>query len=369
VPLIVERVEVSRAPRTSLENEARRVRYSALAQAAALTQTRFVALAHHRDDQAETLLLMLLRGAGPTGLAAMPALRDDARGVAWWRPFLNASRADIDDYTSAARLEWVDDESNARTRHLRNAVRHEVMPLLSRICGDPAATLARAAAHQAEAAQLADDLAAIDAQHAFDGATLAREALAALPAHRARNLLRWFLSERGLAMPSAARLSAMLSQVTRARGDAQVRIVHDGAQIGVFRGRVVVHAPPPPPFDVAWSGEERLALPHGSLAFARAKGEGIDLRRIDGLTVHVRERRGGERLQLAANRPRRALKAILHEAGLPPWERQCLPLVYVGDDLAAVPGIGVDVLFAAPPGFAGVTLTWRPDAQTTDQSA
>jgi tRNA(Ile)-lysidine synthase len=361
IPLTVNVVDVPRTPQTSLEGEARRARYAALASTALGAQARFVALGHHRDDQAETLLLQLLRGAGPLGLSAMAARRDDPRGVVWWRPLLDIARAEIDAYAAAADLRFVDDESNAQTRHLRNAVRHRVMPMLASVAGNPSATLARAATHQAEAARLADDLAAIDAQHAIDGATLSCDALAALPAHRARNLLRWFLRERGLPAPSAARLAAMVAQLRDARDDARVRLVHASVELGVHRGRVTVHAPPPPPFDIAWRGESELALPHGRLAFGRADGAGIDLRRIAEAPLHVRTRAGGERLQLAHDRPRRALKSILQEAGLPPWERQRLPLVYCGDNLAAVAGIGVDVTFAAPAGMPGITLDWHPD--------
>lgn len=361
VPLTLQRVDVPRAPQSSLEGEARRMRYAALAEAATAGDTRFVALAHHRDDQAETLLLQLLRGAGPHGLAAMPALRDDPRGVKWWRPMLDIARADIDAYAAAGALRWVDDESNDATHHLRNAVRHAVMPVLASVAGNPSATLSRAAAHQAEAARLADDLAALDAHGAFEDGSLARDALAKLPPHRARNLLRWVVRHWGLPAPSTAHLSAMVSQLCTARSDAGVRLALADVEIGVFRGRVFVHASPPPPYDVAWTGEADVDLPHGRLVAERAEGKGIDLRRIANAPLHVRPRAGGERLQLAANRPRRALKSILQDAGLPPWERQSLPLVYCGDELAAVPGIGVDLKFQAPAGSAGITLTFRPN--------
>lgn len=361
VPCTVHRVSVPRAPQASLEGEARRVRYAALAATAREHGIRYVGLGHHRDDQAETLLLQLLRGAGPHGLAAMPALRDDARGVVWWRPLLGVSRADIDGYVQREDLRFVDDESNAHLHYTRNAVRHVVMPVLAQVAGNAPATLARAAANQAEAAHLMDDLARVDARDAYDGASLARAALAALPPHRARNLLRWFLRQRGLAMPSSARLAAMHDQLAGARPDARVRIAHAGAEIGVYQDRIRVHPSPPPAYEIAWSGEPELRLPHGRLAFGRAHGEGIAADRIAGRVVRVRPRAGGERLQLAANRPRRALKSILQDAGVPPWERQRVPLVYCGDALAAVAGIGVDAAFAAAPGAPGITLTWLPD--------
>ena len=365
VPLTVRAIAVPRAPQTSLEAEARRLRYAALADAAVATDVRFVALAHHRDDQAETLLLQLLRGAGPHGLAGMPAAHADARGVTFVRPLLGVSRAAIDAYACAARLAWIDDESNAQHRHRRNAVRHVVMPALAQVFPQPSRTLARAALHQADAAQLADDLALIDAADAVtagaeSGATLGQAALAALPPHRARNLLRWFLRQRGLPAPPTARLAEMLRQFAGARADAGVTLAHAGIELGVYRGRIVVHAHAPPAFDVRWCGEAELALPHGRIAFAQARGAGIALARLAGTTLRVRSRAGGERLQIAANRPRRALSALLQDAGVPPWERRALPLVWCGETLAAAPGVGVDVAMAPPPDEAGVTVTWHP---------
>jgi tRNA(Ile)-lysidine synthase len=362
VPLAIERVDVPRAPRTSLESEARRMRYAALVEAARTMGANVVALAHHRDDQAETLLLQLLRGAGPRGLAAMPAMRDDPRGVRWWRPLLDVARADIDAYANGRALAWVDDESNASLHHARNAIRHTVMPALAAVAANPGATLARAAALQAEAAVLADDLAAIDARDAFDGTSLSQPALARLPDHRARNLLRWFLHARGLPAPSFARLAAMLAQLRATRGDAMTLLAHANAELGVCRGRIHVHACAPMPYDVAWDGAHDVELAHGVVHIIPAEGEGIDLRRLANATLHVRSRRGGERMQLAANRPRRALKSILQEAGVPPWQRASLPLVMSGNEVIAVPGIGVDAAWQAPKGARGIVLRWMPRA-------
>jgi len=363
VPLRVHRVAVPRAPQSSLESEARHVRYAALVEAARACDATVVALAHHRDDQAETLLLQLLRGAGPRGLAAMPKIRGDARGVRWWRPLLDVSRADIDAYATEHGLAWVDDESNASVHHARNAIRHTVMPALAAVSGNPAATLARAAAHQAESARLADDLAAIDSREAFDGSTLSQVALYRMAGHRARNLLRWFLHARGLPAPSSARLAAMLDQLRASRGDAMTRFAHAGMEVGVYRGRIYVHACPPAPYDVPWDGACDVDLPHGVLRIAHAEGQGIDALRIRHAAFHVRSRGGGERFQVAANRPRRALKSILQDAGIPPWQREALPLVVCGDEVVAVPGIGVDASWQAPEGARGIVLTWMPRAR------
>ena len=360
VALHIRRIAVPREPQQSLEGEARRLRYVALAEAANAAGARHVLLGHHRDDQAETLLLQLLRGAGPRGLAAMPAVRTDPSGTVWLRPLLDITRAQIDAYAQARGLRWIDDDSNADDAFVRNALRQRVTPALASVNAAYAATLARAAAHQADAVRLIDDLAHIDAAAAGDGATLDQAALAALPTHRARNLLRWFLYHHGLPAPPTARLEAMLAQLCAARGDALVRLAHAGAELGVYRGRVIVHAPPPVAYDVAWDGQSELALPHGLVRFTRTHGSGIDARHLAAAPVRLRPRSGGERFQLAGNRPRRALKAILHDAGLAPWERAALPLVFCGEALVAVAGFAVDPAYAASENVEGVEIAWHP---------
>ena len=367
VALDLRRARVARAPGESLEAAARAARFAALADAG----TDAVALAHHADDQAETLLLQLLRGAGPHGAAAMPAARGD-RGPAILRPLLALPRAALEAYARGRGVRWIDDESNADTGLKRNFLRHEVAPRLAAAFPGYPATLVRAAAHQAEAAQLLDALAALDAgagdggEEAGDGAaTLDRARLASLARRsppRARNLLRWFLRRHGLPPPSSARLAAMLEQLVHAAPDARVRLVHAGVALGIFRNRVTVHAAAVGPFAMAWSGEPWLALPHGVLEFAPAQGEGLAAALLRGAPVTVRRREGGERLRIATNRPQRSLKRLLYDAGIAPWQRTALPLVFCGDALAAVPGIGVDVAFRAAAGAPGVVVHWHPRA-------
>ena len=359
VRLMERRVEVPRAPRASVEAAARRVRYAALAEAAASADARALLLAHHQDDQAETVLLQLLRGAGPHGLAAMPHARVDPAGFTWLRPLLDVPRAAIDAYVRARRLAWIDDDSNDDARFARNALRARVVPAFASLAAGYPATVARAALHQAEAARIADDMASVDAADAFDGSTLSRSALGRLPAHRARNLLRWFLRRRGLPAPSAARLDAMAGQLCDARVDARVRLSHAGVEIGIHRDRVVVHRPPPTPFERKWNGEAAVILPHGTLQFRRSTGGDDRAALLLRAEVVVRSRRGGERIQLAPNRPHQALKSLLQQAGLPVWVRGGLPLVFCGDALVCVPGIGVDRRFVASPGEVGYEIFWN----------
>jgi tRNA(Ile)-lysidine synthase len=366
VPLEVRRVVVDDRGRLGVEAAARRARYAALREAARACRADAVALAHHQDDQAETLLLQALRGAGPQGLAAMPAFDRDADGLAWVRPLIGVQRAAIDAYVARHKLAYVDDESNASLRHRRNALRADVMPALARTFPSPARTLARAASLQAEAAGLLDDLASIDATDAVQDGTLACVALAALPPPRARNLLRWFLRTHALPAPSAAGLDAMLAQLARPRADAQVRLDHGGAVLGVHRGRVHVHTPPPPPYEVRWHGEPELRLPHGRLRFVAASGDGLDAERLRGATITVASRRGGERLALDVRRPRRALSAWLYDAGVPAWARDAVPVIACDGTVVAVPSLGVDPAWRAAPGAPGWCCVWHPDPLRTD---
>src|SRR5262249_14875874 len=161
--------------------------------------------AHHADDQAETVLLQLLRGAGPHGIGAMPIYRPGHPALL--RPLLDLPRTLIAACAKERKLAWIEDESNMDRAHARNALRHEISPLLAaRFPGYPA-TLARAARHQAEAAQLLDELAQRDIEGGVDAQGLDCARLAALSPARARNLLRWFLRREGMRAPSEAQLA------------------------------------------------------------------------------------------------------------------------------------------------------------------
>ncbi|TMH09494.1 MAG: hypothetical protein E6H68_18340 [Betaproteobacteria bacterium] len=161
----------------------------------------------------------------------------------------------------------------------------------------------------------------------------------------------------------------MLRQLRSASADARTRIAHDGAEIGCHRGRVIVHAPTIAPFAVAWEGTPEVKLPGGILTFERADGGGLALAKIAGAPVMIRSRLGGERIKLAINRPRRSVKKLLQEARLSQWQRQALPLVWCGDMLAAVPGIGVDLAFQAEHDEPAWNLAWLPSGRAATRLA
>ena len=323
-----------------------------------------VALAHNRDDQAETLMLQLLRGAGPRGLAAMPQL--GSATPALWRPLLEVPRSAIENYARHHQLAWVEDDSNLDRAYLRNFLRHDVLPLIEKKVPAAKRVLARAARLQAEASDLLDILAVQDiGGHAADGC-IETAALAGLPAHRARNALRYFLRSNGVTMPEAGRLDELLRQSLTARDDARVCVDMGDVELRRFRGALHIVRPLPPvfaDFEKVWCGRRPLKLPllGGVLRFERCQGDGIAAGWFQRGVLTVRVRGGGEGLRLIAGGPRRTVRNLLQEAGVPPWRRERLPMLYLDQMLAAVPGVGVDERLRPPAGAAGWRPVWRPD--------
>ncbi len=221
VPLQVEAVDIGPYRHLGLEGAAREARYAVFSR----VDADFVVLAQHRDDQAETLLLRLLRGAGLRGLAAMAPLRSlGGTRARLLRPLLGVPRAEIEAYARERGLEWVEDESNADTARLRNFLRHEALPALEKQFPAARAAIARAAANLAEARELVDSMAQTDLEHCGDADSLDIPALLALGDARAKNALRYWCGVRGIEPLSAARLAELLRQLRESRVDAHASL-------------------------------------------------------------------------------------------------------------------------------------------------
>lgn len=360
VSLQIADVKVSRG--NSTEAAARAARYGVFA----TTGARLVVLAHNRDDQAETVLLQLLRGAGPLGLAAMPELKAATRAApAVLRPLLDVPRSEIAAYARAHRLQWVEDESNRDGAYLRNFLRHDILPALAVKVPGVGVTLARAARHQAEAADLLDVLALQDLGRGRK-TTLPVSRLARFDTPRARNVLRYFLRMHGVAMPDAVKLDELLRQALSARPDAQVSVTLGRVEVKRFRGHLHIVKPLPRTTtnpEWIWDGRGALHIPElgGTMRLVRRRGAGIDARQLEGAVLTVRPRRGGESLRLRSGARRRTVRNLLQEAAIAPWVRDRLPCVLVNGELACVTGLGVDSAFQARPGSAGLLPVWAPD--------
>ena len=352
VPLELVRVRVERSGGEGLEAEARRLRYEVYARRA----EPFVALAHHRDDQAETVLLQLLRGTGVTGSAAMPPMRALNDRVTLYRPLLGYPRASLEAHAREAGLRWVEDESNAEHLQDRNYLRHAVAPLLDARFASWRDSFARFASHAGDAQALLEALARIDGA----GASLAIDASLS-PARRA-NAVRAFLTRNGLAMPGDARLAEIARQLYEARGDANVRIEHDGALVTRFRGAARIEPSSSGPMSrIPWNGEARIELGAslGAIDFEQAVGAGMAAARARGADWYVAPRQGGERLRLAPGRPSRTLKNLLQEHGVAPVQRERMPLLFHGERLVWAPGVGIAAEYACAPGEPGLRPLWR----------
>lgn len=361
IPLTIVRAQVDSSSGEGLEGAARQARYAAFADC----DVDYLALAHHRDDQAETLLLNLCRGAGVDGLACMPAERSLGPGQpTLLRPLLDLPRASIAAYLDANSLQWVEDESNDDVRLRRNFMRHEILPRLATVFPDVPAALARAAVHLQQASELANEIAAQDrARVVSANGRVMLPHFHALPPARQANLLRRELAATGVRMPDRRRLKEILRQLAEARGDAQPCLCVDGVALHMYRGELhLVPSVSAFPAALRWRGEAVLPWGTGEVRFEATVGRGVRRTRIDTGVATLRLRAGGERFQCAAATPRRALKKILSEAGLPPWERERLPLLYCDDVLVWVGGIGIDAGWQAAPGESGLLPVWVPTA-------
>lgn len=360
-----ERLALKPARGESVEALARTTRYAALRRMALAAGCELVLLAHHRRDQAETLLLQALRGAGVAGLAGMPA---EARrdGITWARPWLGLPPGAIAAYVKQHRLSHIEDDSNIDRRYARNRLRLEVWPSLAAAFPQAEAVLADAATWAADADAALRELAALDLAACRDGRALDLAAWQALSAPRAGNALRVWLREATGRSPSAAEVQRLLRELPAGRGPARWPLA--AGELRRYRGRLrfeleaATEAAAPRETALAMHRAGRYRLPGwgGVLVARRVRNGGVALARLAAL--QLAERGGGERFRLADDRPARSLKKQFQAAGLPAWQRDG-PLLYGADGmLLFVPGLGIDAAARAAVGEPQLALAWEPDA-------
>ena len=365
IPLHAERVQVARDGKHGLEAAARAARYAVFAR----LQVDAIALAHHLDDQAETVLLQLLRGAGAQGLSAMPQLRlQPGSHVMLVRPLLEIARGALAACARDHGMEWVEDESNASLAPDRNYLRHAVLPHIAARFPGYRETLMRSSRNLADLAAIAEEVARADAGGAARGEALSVAALRGLSPARRLNALRWFLRSQHAAVPPRARLEEALSQLLGAGVDRTPSITLGDVALRRHRGLVQLVAVQPAAtgWRIAWHGEAELQLPSGLgvLRFRAVQGAGLSVARLQGAPVSVAPRAGGERFKPAASRLQRSLKDLLREAGVAPWQRERMPLVFCGEQVAWVPGLGWDCRLAAAAGEPGLLPEWDAGGAT-----
>jgi len=369
VALHVAQVQVNGGGASNLESEARKCRYEVFERE--LGTDECLVMGHHLDDQAETFLLRSLRGSGPRGLAAIPLHRPIGRGRLI-RPLLRFSRLDLLVYAQAHNIEWVDDESNENLQFDRNFCRHQILPVLASRWPAYRESWARSALLCAEADALLDDLAALDYQRIQGkvGTVLSLKLLHGLNEPRQRNVLRYWLQQAGAPDPGWNVLNGIVSELIPAAQGSQPEIRWSEAGLEVvlrrYRGNLYLQKVIQKKLEsdflpeevLAWSPQEVLHLPANGCLYALAvEGQGLRLR--EGETLSLRYRQGGEVCRLEGRRMR-PLKKILQDAGIEPWLRDRLPLVYIADELVCIPGLGVCAGRGAGSAESGWQLVWIP---------
>lgn len=343
LPLKLIYLNLKPATGESIEAVARQARYQALS--AYLGRDDLLLTAHHQDDQAETFLLNALRGSGGMGLAAMPAVRALGLGKLG-RPLLTCSRAQLEAYAQQYQLQAVQDPSNEQTQFDRNYLRHEIMPRLRNRWPAVAQTLSRAATWQAEQQQVLDDLLAEQLAQVKGGqpTTLSVAALMTQTVAMQKALIRHWLQQLGFAAPSAKKLQHILTDVLAAALDANPCVAWFGCELRRYRDDLYALEPLSPHDNqqsIVWADlEQDLVLttlkrclssqslpPRFKLMAANSQQP-----------VTVRFRQGGERVQ-GTQGSHLALKTLFQAAGIPSWERERIPLIYLGDELQVVFGV------------------------------
>ncbi|MGX2039689.1 tRNA lysidine(34) synthetase TilS [Methylocaldum sp. MU1018] len=363
IPFRLLSVDAAAKPGESPEEAARNARYDALR--ALLSESEVLLTAQHRDDQAETVLLQLLRGAGIAGLAAMPERTALGPGFLL-RPLLSFSRRQLREYAQAHGLTWIEDPSNRDLSYDRNFIRHEVLPLLEKRWPASRDSLARTARHCAEAQALLNSLAEDLLKSVIhpERNTLILDRLRDCAEPDRRLILREWLRSGGFRMPSTRILERASKETLNARPDRNPTIRWSEGEIRRYRGELFL-MPAAPPFHpheiIPWDGAATLHLPdgNGELGATPEKRQGISLAAWRSGKITVRYRQGGESLRLPGREGSHDLKKLFQEAGIPPWIRERTPLIYIDDELATVAGWWVSDACAGKPKDCNMVIRWR----------
>lgn len=367
------RIQLEAKKRDGVEQAARTRRYAALGELCRHHEVPVLLTAHHQDDQAETILLQLLRGAGLAGLSGMATMNDassllGAQTPVLARPLLGMTRTELEAFVARRDIRHVEDESNEDTRYSRNALRHKVAPVLRAHFPGYQHCLARTAEHAQAAQRLLEELAMLDWRICGDGERIDLARFRELGEDRQDNLLRYWFSRHGLRMPSTAWLQEAKVQLLDASDDAQVRVIHPDCEVRRHRGRACLISREDTsrlravPQVFRWSGELSISFDAfgGTLYFDTAE-EGVDADWLAAQDLEIRHRQGGERLKLAAARPTRSLKQHYQALDIPVWERQRLPVILAGGQLIFAAGIGMSHGAASESPRNPIRLRWEDD--------
>ena len=337
VEFIVRYVKAKSRNKRSPEAVARKLRYQEFANL--LTKDECLLTAHHADDQAETLLLQLFRGSGTKGLAAMPEHKGFMLGTLV-RPLLEFSRQELYEYAKQNNLNWIEDESNENIGYDRNFIRHQLLPIVKKRWSSILKTLARVAEHCANASELLSVLAEQDYVKVCGSKpnTLSIKKLLQLDTARQSNIIRYWLHKLNLPTPTSIKMQHIIKDILHCRIDATPVVHWQYAEVRRYRDDLYAFKPLEK-YDTSmilvWDITKPLKLPAdlGMLHPDILKDHEIDL--VTAKNITVRFRQGGERFKIEGRTGTHELKKIFQENGIPPWQRDRVPLIYQDNELVA----------------------------------
>ena len=357
-------VDANPGPGESPEDAARKARYQALENE--LRSDEVLLTAHHQDDQAETLLLQLMRGAGPAGLASMPAIKSFGAGY-HARPMLGFSQQSLTQYAEEHKLIWVDDPSNADTSFDRNYIRKEVMPRLVENWSNANEALSHVAALQQDTLEVIDAMAATDlaAVSTQQRNSLSMSKLKQLSEARQYNVLRYWINASGYGRPRRNIMQEVIESVLPAAEDTTPLVFWGGTEIRRYQDTLYI-LPALNSHEIhhvyAWDGEQPLYIDALNLEMRLEQSLGKGLHQdVVARRMTVRFRQGGEQLRPHGRRHTHSLKKLMQEAGIPPWQRNRIPLIYIDHQLACVCGYWIAESFSVSADQQG----WYPVCQNS----
>ena len=334
------KVMVDTASGSSPEDAARKARYRALGDS--MERDEILLTAHHADDQAETLLLQLMRGAGVRGLASMPECRQLGAGL-HFRPFLTVARDTIFECADKAGLRWIEDPSNAENGFDRNLLRNMVVPLLKDRWPSMAISMSRSAAHCAESVVLNNELALADLGCAVNSAVLPLDPLMDLDRLRRKNAIRVWVERHGFQLPSTAQLDRIDSDLVLGSAESAGAVSFGHAEIRRYGMSLYLasreYFADVRPFCYVWK-DTNVPL-HIVETGQTLSVTDVDLPWLDqNQALRVSSRVGGERIRLKGHRQSKSVKALLQQNRIPPWQRDRLPFLFIDDCLVGIVGVG-----------------------------
>jgi len=348
----------------SIEALAREARYTVISQL--MYEDEVLLTAHNQNDQVETLLLQLMRGAGPRGLAAMPEKKPFGRfnQSELIRPLLHFPRERLYEFAKEEHLTWVEDESNQNVSFDRNYLRQKLMPVLEEKWPGFLKSLSRSAEHCAESFHLLDEMADKDLKNIQDeSGHLNIQTLLKLTPERQRNALRRWLHLADVPMPETVHLKHIQKDLLLARKDAQPEVSWNGVVLRRYQNKLFL-LKPLRAFDAKivlnWDLKSPLNLPNhlGQLHFEPTKGEGLSQLKLKGKKISVKFRQGGEKMYPSCRNKGTTLKHLFQEWQVPSWQRERIPLIFCEDELIAVVGFDVDKKFMVDKNETGINIVY-----------